>query len=234
MKDFDSELVVTIDIEWSPQELIEHVLDILKDYKITATLFATHKAELGNMHEIALHPFYNSEKSYQNTFNKLMELFPHAKGVRSHRLLTDETLLLMYKERRIRYTSNYMMTNMSGISPINTIHGIFEIPIYYIDWSHLMGKKFYKKKFSLEVLNLQYPGLKVFDFHPLHVFLNSEKMERYEKVKKFYNNPKELKGYINNKTKGIGTLFIELLEFIKKNRIRNCTMLEICNKYSKV
>src|SRR5579885_3290432 len=78
----------------------------------------------------------------------------------------------MYKEKGIHYTSNYMMANVAGILPINTIHGIMEIPIYYIDWSHLMGKKFYKK-FSLEVLKLKTPGLKVFDFHPFHIFLNS-------------------------------------------------------------
>ncbi len=224
---------MTIDIEWSPQELIEYVLDILDDYKIKATLFATHKAELGNKYEIALHPYYKTEKSYQKTFDKLMDLFPHAKGVRSHRLLTEETLLLMYKEKGIHYTSNYMMANVAGILPINTIHGIMEIPIYYIDWSHLMGKKFYKK-FSLEVLKLKTPGLKVFDFHPFHIFLNSENMKRYEKVKKFYHNPEKIREHINNKTVGIGTLFIELLEFIKKNRIKNYTMTEIYKRYSKV
>jgi len=233
MNNFNSELVVTIDIEWSPQELIDHVVDILNNYKIKATLFATHKAEFGNKHEIALHPYYKSEKSYQKTFDKLKELFPNARGVRGHRLLTEETLLLMYKKRGIHYTSNYMMINVSRIFPIHTIHGILEIPIYYIDWSHLMGIKFYKK-FSAKVLNLQTPGLKVFDFHPLHIFLNSEKMQRYEKVKKVYHNPKELKKYINNTSYGIGTVFIELLEFIKNNKIKTYTMEEIYKNYSKV
>lgn len=227
---FDSEFVITIDIEWSSQDLIDNILDILNEYKIKSTLFATHKAELGNRHEIALHPYFKSPTTYENTLNKMIELFPKAKGIRSHRLLSEETLLLMYKQTKIQYTSNYQMTNLSNITPLKTIHGILEIPIFYIDWTHLMDTKIYKK-ISLDSLNLQSGGLKVFDFHPIHIFLNSESMQRYDKIKKWYNNPKELNNYVNKKKKGVGTLFVELLEFLKNNKIKTSTMLEISKKY---
>ena len=36
-------------------------------------------------------------------------------------------------------------------------------------------------------------GVRVFDFHPMHVFLNSESMDRYEETRHLHRDPKELK-----------------------------------------
>ena len=58
-------------------------------------------------------------------------------------------------------------------------------------------------------------GLKVFDFHPIHVFLNTESLERYERTRALHHNPKEL---IKHRYEGYGTRnrLIELLELAKK------------------
>lgn len=37
------------------------------------------------------------------------------------------------------------------------------------------------KKFS------NYNGIKVFDFHPIHIFLNTEDLDRYEKTREWHN-----------------------------------------------
>ena len=56
--------------------------------------------------------------------------------------------------------------------------------------------------------------MKVFDFHPIHVFLNTESLNRYERARPFFQNPKEL---IKHRYEGYGTRnrFIELLELAK-------------------
>jgi len=45
-------------------------------------------------------------------------------------------------------------------------------------------------------------GLKVFDFHPIHIFLNTEKLERYERTRAFHRNSGEL---IKHRYAGEGT-----------------------------
>jgi hypothetical protein len=45
-------------------------------------------------------------------------------------------------------------------------------------------------------------GLKVFDFHPIHVFLNTENLDRYERTRPYHQNPAEL---IRHRHTGLGT-----------------------------
>lgn len=57
-------------------------------------------------------------------------------------------------------------------------------------------------------------GFHVFDFHPIHVFLNTESLDRYERTRSLHHNPKEL---IKYRYEGYGTRsrLIELLELVK-------------------
>ena len=59
------------------------------------------------------------------------------------------------------------------------------------------------------------PGLKVFNFHPIHVFLNTESLDRYEKTRPLHQKPKEL---IKHRHEGYGTRnrLLDLLELTKK------------------
>ena len=54
-------------------------------------------------------------------------------------------------------------------------------------------------------------GIKVFDFHPIHVFLNTESLNRYENTRPLHQNPKEL---IKHRFDGYGTRsrLIQLLQ----------------------
>jgi hypothetical protein len=45
------------------------------------------------------------------------------------------------------------------------------------------------------------PGLRVFNFHPIHVFLNTENLERYESTRPIHRAPTEL---IQQRFTGIG------------------------------
>ncbi len=56
-------------------------------------------------------------------------------------------------------------------------------------------------------------GLKVFDFHPIHVFLNTETLECYERTQTSHHSPNEL---IKHRCQGYGTRsrLIELLRLV--------------------
>ena len=54
------------------------------------------------------------------------------------------------------------------------------------------------------------PGIKVFDFHPIHIFLNTEDISRYEKTREWHRDPQKLKAYRFD-GKGTRTHFLDLL-----------------------
>ncbi len=45
-------------------------------------------------------------------------------------------------------------------------------------------------------------GLKVFDFHPIHVFLNTENLERYEGSRSLHRCPGELIAHRGSDSRG--------------------------------
>lgn len=43
---------------------------------------------------------------------------------------------------------------------------------------------------------INYKGLKVFDFHPIHIFLNTENIDRYENSRVVHRDFEKLKEYV--------------------------------------
>lgn len=125
-----------------------------------------------------------------------------------------------------------MMSKAQNIRPFYTECDIMEIPLYYMDRNHFTEKQHYNNSFSIDVLNLDGSGLKVFDFHPIHIFLNTERADRYTRAKRYYKKPEKLKAYVNKNSKGIGTLFNDLLDFLADNKIKAYTMMDIYKMYS--
>ena len=67
---------------------------------------------------------------------------------------------------------------------------------------------------KLDVFNFLDKGLNIFNFHPIHIFLNSEKLQRYENSRHIHHDPKELikirfNGY------GVRTFFKKLIDIEK-------------------
>ena len=61
----------------------------------------------------------------------------------------------------------------------------------------------------------QREGIKVFNFHPIHVFLNNEKTERYEKSRPYHHTPETLLRFRNRESFGSRTA-LEILLGLKK------------------
>jgi len=60
---------------------------------------------------------------------------------------------------------------------------------------------------------LKGPGLKVFAFHPVHVFLNTPTIEFYERNKPHYDDPAALRA-ARHDGMGVRDLFSEVLEVL--------------------
>ncbi|MBU1121652.1 MAG: hypothetical protein KKF54_03005 [Candidatus Omnitrophica bacterium] len=225
------DIVITMDMDWVPDRVIEYSLELLASYNIRTTLFMTNYTKVNvSGHEIGIHPNFTSLKLGKHIKNCL-DKFPDAKGIRSHSLFYTERLRPIYAYYGIEYQSNYMMYRKSGIQPLWISPTTIELPIYWMDNFYMEMEPLVN--FSIEGLELDKEGLKVFCFHPIHIFLNTERLSRYEEAKKCYKSTKDLFEMCNTKNRGIKDIFLELLNYIKTEHIPGKVLSDIREGFCK-
>lgn len=216
-------LAITTDLDWCPQEVFDCFVDIVKKYGYKVTVFCTHEVKIPKEWEVGIHPFFTDFNDVESALDDLLNIFPVSKGVRTHRCRISGEWFFLFREKGLQYDSSLFINR--GITPYYYVKNMLEIPIYFADDHHLdLSKGFDDLKY--------FPNTSpyVFLFHPIHVFLNTPRMEYYWRVKPHLQDVNKLKKF---QGKGIQTLFINFLEMLRKKDVTPITMLEICQKYQK-
>lgn len=187
--------ILSFDIDWAPDEQINYVLDILEPTNKKACFFITHNTSVikrireNKNFELGLHPNFNplilsepNAKKAIDVMNELKEIVPEAGVLRSHSMTTSGRWLGMFKDFGIKYLSNYLMFGKSNIEPFYQINGLIEVPVYYADDGviYLNDNPVIK---NVELLNenlIYNTGIRVFNFHPVHIFKNSTSFKNYK------------------------------------------------------
>jgi hypothetical protein len=217
-----SELYVTIDTDWVPDYILEYCLGLLQVNGIKATVFATHSSRVldnldKNIFEIGLHPNISDFSNAKLEISRLKEVFPYAVSLRSHSLCHSSLLYPILNELDIKLTSNYLAFLCKNLVPIVQPFGIIEYPIYFMDDAYeLMYDG--DDKYQLSSLNLFSPGMKILAFHPIHIFLNTNSIQRYKESKHYQNDPQKLRQFVNPGL-GIGDLYKALIDFIAETSL---------------
>ena len=199
-------------------------MEILARYNHSATFFATGQSSLINdlqgsrNFEIGIHPNFNPllfEKGKTATANDIIDAlknsFPDAKSLRSHSLTQNEQLLDLIGDYDIKNICNHFLPLQKNCEtePFLLWNDLQLIPHRYQDNVSLRIS-------SLKPLDLlQSNGLLVYNFHPIHVYLNTVSLNHYEKAKPFYHDRKGLEKYRHSGT-GIRTEFIKLCEKLSR------------------
>lgn len=231
-------IAFTSDIDWAPDEVILDMLNIFESFNIKCTVFATHKSKIlhespKKLFELAIHPNFNfllngQGGSIDEILDAILTEYPDAKGIRSHSMTQSSLLLVKFAEKKLVYDANHFLPYHTNIQPFKLWTGMIRIPYVWEDYVHWA----YDNSFDDCKIDLNSHGLKIFNFHPIHVFLNTENSKRYESAKKYYHNAKELVKYRNDKTKGTRDMLIQLLSFVKNNQSKSITLHEIANQYN--
>lgn len=200
---------ITIDVDWAPKPVIEDTLSLLDERDITATVFSTHDDGIQlSGHERAIHPNFAGSESYDESLDTLLSLYPEAVGARSHRLHTTTQLKMDYPTE-ICYESNYLMFGVEEIRPFRHLEDVVQFPIYFMDDVWLRhGKP--SMDFARELAR---DSLTVLAFHPIHIYLNTPRIEYYEQRKDIYHEPDALRAERSDEF-GIRDLFTSLLDTI--------------------
>jgi peptidoglycan/xylan/chitin deacetylase (PgdA/CDA1 family) len=233
----------TVDVEWATDEILADLRRLFDEHRVRATFFVTHAGVETPGHERGLHPnFRRNGDSYQqlreihggdltlsdeeihaHIVSHTLSFAPEAKGLRTHSLHYDSTLLPLYRRLGLEYDCSYQMPLVEGLRPFWKQHEIVEIPTYYADHFDLMTSA---TGFDVAALRLDRPGLKVFDFHPNIVYLNARNEVDYVATKSFYRDPERLLA-ARQPGKGIRTLLLDLLETVSARQLPTASAGEI-------
>lgn len=225
----EGQLCITLDLDWAGDEILRPVVEMLREAGAKATFFATHRSDVlagldAGQFEVGLHPnFNNSGGDLVGPTEELKAIYPRARGGRSHSLLNSSHVLQGYLRSGLVYESNLFLPMHESLRPVARIKGLVSIPIYWCDDVHFSRYD----SFDLGDLRLETPGLKVLDFHPMHVFMNTSGVTHYESYRRHYQEPERLAEFVNREGRGVGTLFAALLEHLKGSGRRTHTMSEV-------
>ena len=215
---------LTVDIDWAHDEIIEDTIQLVESAGVPATWFMTHQTSkidrlrANTQFQIGVHPNFNflldgsstNQRSAGEVLKSILDIVPDAKILRSHSLMQSERLIDLFIKHGITHMSNNFtpMNRHSQIVPWNLWNSFTVVPHCWQD------------NVSLK-MELLFPGsvdsvrqLIVYDFHPIHVFLNSENLERYESTRHLHQKPDELIKYRFD-GEGIRTKLISLLNSTK-------------------
>lgn len=236
IKKITNTCALTFDTDWAPPELVYKIIEILKDRKIPATFFSTspYNIEDSEFIEIALHPNLMSDSTQGNNENdildNLLSWHPNAQGIRTHRLYWRKELGNLFVRKGLKYDSSIFSFLQPGLHPI--VEGrLLRLPIWWSDRSHVLNKI----GFSPNDLPIHDKGLKIFDFHPIHIFLNTNSIEKYESTRKILhpmenNSLQNIERHASQKN-GIKSFFFRFLDYIYTSKLDPIKLKDIYSSF---
>ncbi|RAP34047.1 hypothetical protein DID75_00285 [Candidatus Marinamargulisbacteria bacterium SCGC AG-410-N11] len=220
---WSDQVFITMDIDWAPDFVIEDTLSFFENIKLT--LFVTHKSKIlnslvnNNNFELGIHPNFNfllnGDFRYGDTIEKVIEYYlefvPNSKSVRSHSLANNSHMLDIFTKKNIVYDCNIFIPYYSTIKLNPWLHWdkkLIRVPYFWEDDVQFMYDPNWLSK-PEDIINSNI--FRVFNFHPIHIFLNTENIDRYIAAKPYLNNKEKLKEFINKSKYGTKDFLVDLI-----------------------
>lgn len=220
-------IFITIDVDWAPDEVILDTLELLNKYNCKATFFATHNTEVFSSInekdiEIGIHPNFNlllqGNNKYGENFEQVIDyylnLYPNSVSVRSHSMTQNTPILRAFSNAGLKFDCNHFFPYQNSEILLSPFYfwdnNLIRIPYFWEDDVNLL---FFEQKYTISQL-LKNQGLKVFDFHPIHIYLNTYSIDHYNEAKSVYHDFSRLSKLVNTKKKGVRDYFIKLLNSV--------------------
>lgn len=207
------QIFLTFDLDWAHNDIVADCLELLVEAGCpSSTWFVTHETPMLEILretpgvELGIHPNFRPmldgsrhQADARDEIERLMRIVPDARAVRSHSVVTGSPLSAIYQEHGITHESNVYIPASSGIEvrPWFSPHGLVQAPFSWAD-----DVSTYREEPEALQLARANRGLLILDFHPIHIFLNTESMERYELTREIHQSPEEL---VAHRYEGYGT-----------------------------
>ncbi|WP_417412076.1 hypothetical protein [Hoeflea sp.] len=222
---------ITLDVDWAPDFVIDDVANLLIEAGVRAVWFVTHDSPAvrrlrtyPELFEIGIHPNFLPGSTHGNSESEVlahcMSIVPEARMVRTHGLVQTSNLLQrIVAETPVQVDLSLFLPHARNVEPVTyyweggeTLHRIpyvweddFEIVRPNPDW-------------ELSGIMKGNSGLVILDFHPIHVYLNSNSLQPYRIIRALGNLTSVTKSQVDAVVcTGIGvrSAFIRAIEFIR-------------------
>jgi len=239
------DVVLTFDVDWAPDFMIEYVVDMLVDRGIKSTWFITHdspatRALLCNtLVEVGIHPSFELADAhwtggYSDVINRLLEIVPDAKSVRTHKLAQSHEILGTLSTHGLEIDSSLYLPRMSHVVPFDVAysdgnkHNLVRVPFIWTEATEMSTSSPFLRSHVPRA-----PGLKVFAFHPVHIYLNSRTMKQYRQLQKLRGYPccsqEDVTQFISHRS-GTKSMFVHVLDNTEE---QTKTLSEIVSEWQK-
>lgn len=223
--DFENSLFLTFDIDWANDDVLNYCIDLLEVNSVKATFFVTHETHVlerlrkSDLFELGIHPNFNFllngdhryGKNYKEVIDYYLNMVPDAVSVRSHSLTQSAPIVDEFIRRGLAFDVNLLLMYLSEIElkpiPYYT-EGFTRLPYYWEDDTYIH----YNQKVDIDKL-VSRSGLKIFDFHPIHVFLNTSDLRQYDDARPHLYNTNELINYRNKDIFGTNDFLVSLINY---------------------
>jgi peptidoglycan/xylan/chitin deacetylase (PgdA/CDA1 family) len=186
-------IILTFDLDWSPDWMIDEIADLLAKRGIKSTWFVTHASpaverlrERQDLVELGIHPNCLPNSSHggdeAEAMTHMRQIVPNGVSMRTHGLYqTSAFLIRAVRDFAIKIDSSLHLP-MPGLQPhelrIDQLV-IRRAPFCWADDLTMrdpLGSWDFSKILGIE-------GLRIFNFHPFHVVLNTVNYTTYEMLK---------------------------------------------------
>lgn len=222
-----TDVCLTTDIDWAPDYANEFVFDVVASHGYEITAFATHDSPLLRRPpahvEIGLHPDNtrpDPARGVRDKISALKDLYPEAVGLRCHRNFFGQNIADFADRSGLRYdVSNILWNQPFCLSHID-YNGMVRFSYMWEDGIHCDQKV----PFDISEINLDSPGLKILNVHPILIYLNAPNDDyRREVTKRYSDLASAPKGEIDSdvfKGYGIASFWKDLLAHLKSRGVR--------------
>jgi SAM-dependent methyltransferase len=222
----------TTDLDWASEEAVEVTLELFDGHGVPVTPFITHDSPaIGRRFRdrptrVGLHPNFQVQSSHganqTEVFDAMQALWPAARGFRSHGYVDSSNLATAARERGFRWDSNVALFMQPMLVPLEHFSGLVRFPTWWDDDTYV-GKG-YPPVFESLRRHLETPGLKVMNFHPIHVALNTPALDYYATHR--------VDGERHDGA-GIAELLRELLGFVREGGFRLAYLDELFEEHER-
>ena len=244
MQSTDNLLALSFDIDWAPDFVIDEVAQVLVSNSVKATWFVTHAspavyrlAKRPDLFELGIHPNFLPGSDHGRTpaevlafFNKII---PSAVSVRTHALVQSGPIFdEILTHTKVTVDSSLFLPRMPAIRPVpywrRGTRTLWRLPIF---WSDIAETEMEAPDWTLESLLSTGPGLKVLDFHPIHVYLNSTDGQSYaqfkRKVGRLVTATQAVASQYRHHGNGVGALFNRVVDHLASagHSLRLCDLM---------
>jgi len=215
-----NKVVLTFDLDWCSDEVLQYTLGKLIEEKVPATFFVTHDTSLlheirkYNFFELGIHPNFNRNTTHGTSVDEIIDhclkIVPEAISSRSHGLKISSDKLITMMKKGIKIDCSIFMPDVKKMESF--YFKINENKILRIPYNWEDDYEFYQENKKYTYNELATFDDKILDFHPIHVQLNSSSDT-------LYNQYKQSGKIVRNPNIGAETMLDEVISEYKMKNI---------------